>query len=1050
MAWWDPRWYDIIIEGEKSLLKQAIADGYDGIYMDWVEVYDDPDVVAVAAAQGIDPARAMVDFISRLRTVARTLDPDFLVVAQNAPFLIDEDSRYTSVIDGVAFEDTWFGGTGDAQWGDPQGGDIPNEDTEEYGTVGRIKQYKKYLAKGIPVFTCDYCRNRDHAADVYEKARAHGFVPLVTQVALSEMTTTPPPWLNAWDPLSFSQIHILTSLSPAIQVASGEQAKIYGSSEKNTVTIEAGGTAHLLHMPGKNTVVFHTGPQGFVVFRSGAYLILERRSDNTGVKMPVTTAAQTITFTDGSQLTAQIIGNTVRVGNQTITLTPVALESGSSPPLSDTDHFPSGFYPNTGQRPRLWLTAERRQAIETARQQNLPDWQAFKQLCDSMVDQDTDNDPWDLGWLPQNYTAPLALLWQLTGDHRYADRAVELMDSISLDLSDSGPYGGDPDHALWHYMGLTYDWLYDRLTTEQRQAWQVRLKQVSDRLWEAYNESNLFHDTDRNLLTAMYHLTLGAALYGDDTAGAVTLLDRAWQGWSKGYGAARPNGELLERCLGGVWPTGMQYLPATDGMGIAGFQMTLQTACQYDINTQQPVIAPFWGNVIRSLVHLTDPSREHIAPTGSWENPTTILEQPWLRRLVILAAFFAKRAGDGDMADLARGYLHAVGLDQVDINDPFSCLMFGDPQAPAVSPYTGPAGKRLPLVRLAKEPDFLFFRDSWKTTANRGIFRGDGTLPVDHQTPDHGHFSLWRKGVCLTNGARNYMSLCNGNFFNTLSIENHYTFDGTSCGGTALLDGETPARISRYRTQKDPVQFAYAMMNGDGQWNPNPDNPDFEGEGIWSNVTTYRRHFFWSGDHVVILDRLRTKIPGFAKYRLRALTEPTVTGNVVAQLSQNGQQKLMQKTLTPFHVTIEKKDESVLFSQIDENDLNSSEKAWQTVISMAPATRHNILNVIRTGPADMNDFGRLDHLAGGDFTGVRMENWVITFAEEEVLRSGTTYQVVQAQGNTHHLVADLVPGTWHVRVNGQFRSDVTVSPEDNTAFFTTQTTGDLSIELIKE
>ena len=196
VAFWDRRWKRIIIDGRRSATRNLLRAGFDGIYMDWVEAYDDDRVIKRARRQGVDPERAMVSFIRKLRRVARRSDPGFLVVAQNAPYLIDTPGYPTGkkrVIDGAAFEDTWFRGTADADWGDPKGGDIPQRRRGDYSTRRLIRTEKRYLSAGLPVFTVDYALKRANADLAYRESRGSGFVPLVTRVSLARMTETPPP-----------------------------------------------------------------------------------------------------------------------------------------------------------------------------------------------------------------------------------------------------------------------------------------------------------------------------------------------------------------------------------------------------------------------------------------------------------------------------------------------------------------------------------------------------------------------------------------------------------------------------------------------------------------------------------------------------------------------------------------------------------------------------------------------------------------------------------------------------------------------------------------
>ena len=136
-----------------------------------------------------------MEFIESIKNTGKSINPHFLVIAQNAPYLIDTNpTRYTSIIDGVSMEDTWYYGEGDADWNSSKAGDLHGGErhSDDYSTKNRIKQYKKYLQYKIPVFTVDYCISQDNAKDVYDDSRSNGFIPLVTRVALSNITETPP------------------------------------------------------------------------------------------------------------------------------------------------------------------------------------------------------------------------------------------------------------------------------------------------------------------------------------------------------------------------------------------------------------------------------------------------------------------------------------------------------------------------------------------------------------------------------------------------------------------------------------------------------------------------------------------------------------------------------------------------------------------------------------------------------------------------------------------------------------------------------------------
>lgn len=196
VAYWDTAWQNIWL-GENGIIEQIANYGFDGVYLDWVEAYDDDKILEVADVQGINTENEMMLFIERIRNLGRSINPEFLVVPQNAPYLLDANPTfYASIIDALATEDTWFYGEGDVPWESPDAGDLSGGDRHagDYSTGARIEQSKKYLALGIPVFTVDYCISETKAEQTYINAYENGFIPLVTRVSLTNITETPPPF----------------------------------------------------------------------------------------------------------------------------------------------------------------------------------------------------------------------------------------------------------------------------------------------------------------------------------------------------------------------------------------------------------------------------------------------------------------------------------------------------------------------------------------------------------------------------------------------------------------------------------------------------------------------------------------------------------------------------------------------------------------------------------------------------------------------------------------------------------------------------------------
>ena len=197
VAYWDAAWKDIIIYGNgtgthpdrdyKSVIDEVINDGFDGIYLDWVEAFEDTTVMATAQANGLDSAEAMIDFIGEMRTYAQARNPDFIIIQQNAAALADGRSHLFNEINAIAQEAIWFDGDATDSWNDPSGYDYVNDASL---TSYYLSHLTNYTNANVPVFACEYALN--HADAAYAQASAQGFVPYATRRSLSRITTTPP------------------------------------------------------------------------------------------------------------------------------------------------------------------------------------------------------------------------------------------------------------------------------------------------------------------------------------------------------------------------------------------------------------------------------------------------------------------------------------------------------------------------------------------------------------------------------------------------------------------------------------------------------------------------------------------------------------------------------------------------------------------------------------------------------------------------------------------------------------------------------------------
>ncbi len=146
--------------GEASPLYRLIELGFDGVYLDRVDVY------AEVTKECPGGANAMVDFVARLAAHARRKDPKFLVILQNAEELLAQ-KRMVETIDAVAKESLFYGGNMG------QGANPPGDVSAVLAHLRRAK------SAGRPVFVVDYLIDKGRAADAVQKIAAEGFIPYV-------------------------------------------------------------------------------------------------------------------------------------------------------------------------------------------------------------------------------------------------------------------------------------------------------------------------------------------------------------------------------------------------------------------------------------------------------------------------------------------------------------------------------------------------------------------------------------------------------------------------------------------------------------------------------------------------------------------------------------------------------------------------------------------------------------------------------------------------------------------------------------------------------
>ena len=169
----DPDWQTVIFGTPQSYLERIIAAGFDGVYLDRVDAFQDVEETTPGAED------AMTGFLTRLCDHARRLNPKFLIVMQNA----EELARHKSVlqrIDAIAKEDLTFG-TGNS---------------EERNPAPMVRDSVQYLRRakraGLKIMVLEYVSDAAKAAEARSTASREGFVIHFTERMLGTLSLEQP------------------------------------------------------------------------------------------------------------------------------------------------------------------------------------------------------------------------------------------------------------------------------------------------------------------------------------------------------------------------------------------------------------------------------------------------------------------------------------------------------------------------------------------------------------------------------------------------------------------------------------------------------------------------------------------------------------------------------------------------------------------------------------------------------------------------------------------------------------------------------------------
>lgn len=170
VRYWENLWWESVV---RPRVDQAIAAGFDGVYLDTPLAYEELDLKLVRGETRESLGRRMADLIIRISVYAKARRPGMLIVPQNSPEL-RHFSGYTEAIDGIGMEELFFQAT-DRRCAE----DWCEENLAEALALRR---------RGKAVLATDYAVRPENVRSARALYRKYGFAGNVTVLALDRIS----------------------------------------------------------------------------------------------------------------------------------------------------------------------------------------------------------------------------------------------------------------------------------------------------------------------------------------------------------------------------------------------------------------------------------------------------------------------------------------------------------------------------------------------------------------------------------------------------------------------------------------------------------------------------------------------------------------------------------------------------------------------------------------------------------------------------------------------------------------------------------------------
>jgi cysteinyl-tRNA synthetase len=171
VRYWHPEWQAILYGNPNAYLDRILDAGFDGIYIDGVDKFEQWKRRRPTAAAD------MADLVAGMAAHARGVRKDFLVIAQNGDGLLG-NPKFLRTIDGFAREDLLYGEKD------------PDARNSQRSIADSMRRLRPLVAAGVPVFVEEDTTSPQLAASMLREIRELG---LIGYIGGRELKSLSPP-----------------------------------------------------------------------------------------------------------------------------------------------------------------------------------------------------------------------------------------------------------------------------------------------------------------------------------------------------------------------------------------------------------------------------------------------------------------------------------------------------------------------------------------------------------------------------------------------------------------------------------------------------------------------------------------------------------------------------------------------------------------------------------------------------------------------------------------------------------------------------------------